>query len=42
VLHTAKVPEPEIPKRVPEPDFAHLLPEPIQRFTSGGVYDAES
>ena len=42
MLHTAKVPEPEIPKRVPEPDFAHLLPEPIQRFTSGGVYDAES
>jgi hypothetical protein len=42
VLHTAKVPEPEIPKRVPVPDFAHLLPEPIQRFTTGDVYDAES
>ena len=42
VLHTAKMPEPEIPKRVRVPDFAHLLPEPIQRFTSGGVYDAES
>ena len=41
VLHTAKVPEPEIPKRVPVPDFAHLLPEPIQRFTTGGVYDAD-
>jgi predicted dehydrogenase len=41
VLHTAKVPEPEIPKRVGVPDFAHLLPEPIQRFTTGGVYDAD-
>jgi predicted dehydrogenase len=41
VLHTAKRPEPEIPKRVPVPDFAHLLPEPIQRFTTGGVYDAD-
>jgi len=35
------VPEPEIPTRVPVPDFAHLLPEPIQRFTTGGVYDAD-
>ena len=41
VIHTAKVAEPEIPKRVPVPDFAHLLPEPIQRFTTGGVYDAD-
>ena len=41
VLHTAKKPEPEIPTRVPVPDFAHLLPEPIQRFTTGGVYDAD-
>lgn len=41
VLHTAKVPEPEIPKRVGVPDFAHLLPESIQRFTTGGVYDAD-
>ena len=41
VLHTAKVPEPEIPRRVPVPDFAHLLPEPIRRFTTGGVYDAD-
>ena len=40
VLHTAKLPEPEIPSRVPVPDFAHLLPEPIQCFTTGGVYDA--
>jgi len=41
VLHTAKVPEPEIPKRVPVPDYARLLPEPIRRFTTGGVYDAD-
>jgi hypothetical protein len=41
VLHTAKVPEPEIPTRVGVPDFAHLLPEPIRRFTTGGVYDAD-
>jgi hypothetical protein len=41
VIHTAKVPEPEIPQRVPVPDFAHLLPEPIQPFTTGGVYDAD-
>jgi hypothetical protein len=26
-------------QRVPVPDYAHLLPEPIQRFTTGGVYD---
>jgi predicted dehydrogenase len=41
VIHTAKVPEPEIPQRVSVPDFAHLLPEPIQPFTTGGVYDAD-
>jgi predicted dehydrogenase len=41
VLHTAKKPEPEIPRRIPVPDFAHLLPEPIRRFTTGGVYDAD-
>ena len=41
VIHTAKKPEPEIPVRVAVPDFAHLLPEPIQRFTTGGVYDAD-
>ncbi len=33
VLHTAKLPEPEIPTRIEVPDFAHLLPEPIRRFT---------
>jgi len=33
VMHTAKVPEAEIPQRIESPDFAHLLPEPIQKFT---------
>jgi len=39
VLHTAKLPEPEIPRRVPVPDFARLLPREIRRFTTKGVYD---
>jgi predicted dehydrogenase len=39
VLHTAKLPEHEIPSRVKVPDYAHLLPEPIQMFTTKGVYD---
>ena len=33
VLHTAKLPEQEIPQRVAVPDFAHLLPAPIRQFT---------
>lgn len=37
VVHTGEKPE-----RVKIPDYAHLLPEPIQSFTTGGVYDAES
>ena len=41
VIHTAKVPEPEIPARVPVPDYASRLPEAIRRFTTGGVYDAD-
>ncbi|AXY73569.1 gfo/Idh/MocA family oxidoreductase [Paraflavitalea soli] len=41
VVHTAKRPEPEIPEEVQSPDYAHLLPEPIQRFTTGGVYDED-
>jgi predicted dehydrogenase len=41
VLHTAKKPEPEIPRRVSVPDFASRLPEPIRAFTTGGVYDAD-
>ena len=39
VLHTAKVPEPDIPQRVKVPDFADRLPKPIRRFTTKGVYD---
>ena len=39
VLHTAKLPEPKIPKPVRAPDFAKRLPKPIQRFTTKGVYD---
>jgi len=38
VIHTAKKPEPKIPKRVKVPDFAKLLPGPIRRFTTKGVY----
>jgi len=41
VVHTAKRPEPEIPEEMRSPDYAHLLPEPIQRFTTGGVYDTD-
>jgi predicted dehydrogenase len=41
VLHTAKKPEPEIPRRVAVPDFAELLPQPIRRFTTQGVYDTD-
>lgn len=39
VLHTAKLPEHEIPQKVKVPDYAHLLPEPIRDFTTKGVYD---
>jgi predicted dehydrogenase len=39
VLHTAKKPEPKIPKRVKVPDYAKLLPKPIRMFTTKGVYD---
>jgi len=41
VLHTAKQPEPEIPRRVSVPDFAARLPESLRPFTTGGVYDAD-
>ena len=34
VIHTAKVPEPDIPQRVEVPDFAHYLPQEIQKYTS--------
>ncbi|RIK77528.1 MAG: oxidoreductase [Planctomycetota bacterium] len=40
VIHTAKMPEPEIPSKVEVPDYAHLLPEPIRKFTRS-IQDAE-
>lgn len=40
LLHTAKRPEPEIPRRIRVPDFADRLPEPIRRFTRS-IQDAE-
>jgi len=42
VLHTAKLPEPEIPSEVECPDFAKYLPEEIQLFTRGGVYGGDT
>ncbi|MGD0092351.1 MAG: Gfo/Idh/MocA family oxidoreductase [Planctomycetota bacterium] len=39
VLHTAKLPEPEIPQKITAPDFAARLPEPLRQFTTKGVYD---
>ncbi len=39
VVHTAKLPEPEIPSKVRVPDYTHLLPKEIQDFTTKGVYD---
>jgi predicted dehydrogenase len=40
VLHTAKLPEPRIPKRIKCPDFAKRLPKGIAKYTTRGVYDA--
>ncbi|MDA0749134.1 MAG: Gfo/Idh/MocA family oxidoreductase [Verrucomicrobia bacterium] len=39
VLHTAKKPEPKIPKRVKVKDYASRLPKGIRQFTTKGVYD---
>jgi predicted dehydrogenase len=39
VLHTAKLPEPKIPKKIKVPDFASRLPKEIRQFTTKGVYD---
>jgi predicted dehydrogenase len=39
VLHTAKLPEPKIPKKIQVPDFAKRLPKAIQSFTTQGVYE---
>lgn len=33
IIHTAKCPESEIPKKVKIPDYAHLLPSSIRPFT---------
>ena len=41
VVHTAKMPEPEIPEKTTCPDYAHLLPDEIAPFTTGGVYGGE-
>ena len=41
VVHTAKKPEPEIPRKVNCPDYGHLLPDEIAPFTLGGVYGGE-
>ena len=39
IMHTAKLPEPKIPKPVKAPDYAKRLPKSIQQFTTKGVYD---
>src|SRR3954468_21012940 len=39
VMHTAKLPEPKIPKPIKCPDFAKRLPKEIRPFTTKGVYD---
>ncbi|MGF1482912.1 MAG: Gfo/Idh/MocA family protein [Opitutales bacterium] len=39
VVHTAKKPEPRIPRKVTVPDFATRLPKAIRPFTTKGVYD---
>jgi predicted dehydrogenase len=42
VMHTAKLPEPKIPKLIKTPDFAKRLPKQIQPFTTGGVYGGKN
>src|SRR6478736_10251129 len=37
IMHTAKRPEPKIPKPVTAPDYAKLLPKEIRDFTTKGV-----
>lgn len=39
IMHTAKKPEPKIPKPVKAPDYAKRLPKEIRRYTTKGVYD---
>lgn len=40
VIHTAKKPEPKIPRHVKCPDFAKRLPKSIAKYTTQGVYDS--
>ena len=40
ILHTAKRPEPKIPKAIKCPDFAKRLPRGIAKYTTQGVYDS--
>lgn len=40
ILHTAKLPEPQIAERIEIPDFAHVLPVEIQPFTRS-IVDAD-
>jgi len=40
IVHTAKLPEPRIPKPVKCPDFASRLPKSVAKYTTQGVYDA--
>jgi predicted dehydrogenase len=39
IMHTAKKPEPKIPRSVKAPDYAKRLPRNIRQFTTKGVYD---
>jgi predicted dehydrogenase len=42
IVHTAKLPEPEIASKVDVPDYAHLLPKEIQKFTlPQEIHDAD-
>ena len=40
VMHTAKLPEPKIPKAMKCPDYAKRLPKSIAKYTTKGVYDS--
>jgi predicted dehydrogenase len=40
IMHTAKLPEPEIPRKIEVPDFADRLPAPIRKFTQS-IQDAD-
>jgi predicted dehydrogenase len=39
IIHTAKRPEPKIPRAVKAPDYAKRLPKGTRPFTTKGVYD---